>query len=118
MPIDRLPVTRSPGMIAPAVAVDREGLTPHPDLAAHARMLVEMTARKIATVHGLYRIVDRLAAMHRRFSFEGPVHTAGQAWAIGEQRFRIAQRVRILHDHQLAIKSHRYFLQRLADQIR
>ena len=100
-------------MVAPTATVDGEGLAADFDFAAHAAVLVEMAARKIAPVHGLHGIVDRLAAVHWAFALVHPVDVAGHFGAIGEQRLRIAQRVGIVDDQQLAVECHRHFFQRL-----
>ena len=51
--------------------------------------------------------------MHRAFALMDPMNTAGYARAVFEQRFRIAERLRIIDDQHIAIEPHRDFLQRL-----
>ena len=114
---NRLPVARPPGMIAPAVTVDRPVLGADADLAAHAAMLVEMAEREVAAIHGRHAVVDRLAAMDRRLRLVGPADMTGQPRPRREQRLRLTQFLGIVDDDQLAVEGHRHFLQRLDHRV-
>ena len=118
VPVNRLPVTRTPRMVAQAQAVDRELRAVDLDRAASDHVLFVVPARErfFGFLLDLRTIrVDRFAAEHRRCAFVVEVDLGRDHRVVLERIRRVRHLLRVLHQTQLAAIAHRQAFERLDD---